>query len=119
MKTLEEIRAAGARFQMHLNLGDSYAYHYCCIAEPRLFIALGGPKGRKSKAKPYRIFAVADDPAEYLSLEDAYNALKARDDADNRAIQDELEWELAAPRPVRYICSASSFRRFSHNQNRG
>lgn len=92
-KTLEEIRAAGAQLVMHINFGDGYGYVYSCIAEPRIGVSTGGPKGRKSKRKYYRHFNVVGVDSEFTTLEEAVLAVQKLD----QAKANDAEWEAAAP----------------------
>lgn len=93
MSRLEEIRAAGARLLMHLNFGDGYGYVRECIAEPRITLSSGGPKGRKSKKKAYMFFGVQGSDQQFLTLEEAVAAVEALD----QKAKDDVAWNAAAP----------------------
>lgn len=90
---LEEVRAAGATMKMHINYGDGYGYVYRCIGEPRISLSYGGPKGRKSKRKPWRVFLVEGVEEEFLTLEEAVAAVEALD----QKAKDDVAWDAAAP----------------------
>lgn len=97
MSRLEDIQKGGATLVMHLNYGNGYGYVYRCIAEPRITLGYGGPKGRKSKFERYRRFLVEGIEDEFSTLEEAVEAVEKLD----RTNKDELEWDKAAPKPKR------------------
>lgn len=96
VKPLKEIQDAGARFAMHLNMGSAgHTMGYTAIADDRLGIRKGWRKARGEKKKTwFREFVVAGCPEPFLTIEEAWEALRKID----QQATDEAEWNAAAPK---------------------
>lgn len=100
VKPLEEIIAAGARFEMHMNFGGSgHGLIYTCNAEPRISLSKGWRKarGKNARRENYRTFSVQGVEERFLTLEEAWMTVNKLDQAKER----DAEWAAAAPKKAK------------------
>lgn len=94
MTRLEEIGKGATTLVLHINYGNGYGYVRRSVVEPRLTVASGGPKGRKSKFEAYRRYAVDGIEGVFATLEEAVLAIERLDQQKQR----DAEWDAAKPK---------------------